>query len=158
VLIYFAALAIYTSDVSDQKRGVFSSFGFGIVLVLISFASVIVAIYVILLDVFGYESLRRAYAEMHFRLSSRSSYSWVWTSVAQRKSVDELMPTTNNDDDDEASDFDRRSSLSRSMSSKLDIVSIHPETSFDDVSDEKDDAAERVVSEEKDDAAERGID
>ena len=59
VLIYFAALAAYTSEVSDQKRGVFTSAIFGAALTFIFFASFFVAVYVILLDVFGYSSVRQ---------------------------------------------------------------------------------------------------
>ena len=58
VLIYFAALAVYTADVSDQKRGAFTGIGFGAVLLVIFFASFLVAAYVILLDLFGYTTLR----------------------------------------------------------------------------------------------------
>ena len=58
VFTYFAALAIYTSDVADQKRDTFSSTAFGVVLILIFLSSCIVAVWVILLDVFGYSRFR----------------------------------------------------------------------------------------------------
>lgn len=58
VLLYFAALAVYTSDVSDQKRGTFTGVGFGAVLVVIFFAGFLVAAYVTVLDLFGYSTLR----------------------------------------------------------------------------------------------------
>ena len=64
VFTYFAALAVYTSDVSDQKRDIFSSTSFGVVLIIIFFASFIVAVWVILLDVFGYSSLLDVYNEV----------------------------------------------------------------------------------------------
>jgi len=53
VLIYFAALAVFTSEEADDSRQAFSSFGFGVVLMVIFFASSFVAAYLILLDVFG---------------------------------------------------------------------------------------------------------
>ena len=59
VLLYFAALAVYTSDVSDQKQAAFTGVGFGAVLVVIFFASFLVAAYVTVLDVVGYSSLRK---------------------------------------------------------------------------------------------------
>ena len=61
VLIYFAALAVYTSDVSDTKRAVFGGLGFGVVLVVIFLSSFVVAVYAILLDVFGDARLRHTY-------------------------------------------------------------------------------------------------
>jgi len=59
VLIYFAALAIYTSDVADQKRGVFSNAAFGLLLVLLFLASFIVGAYVTLLEFFGDSEIKR---------------------------------------------------------------------------------------------------
>jgi len=58
VLIYFGALAVYVSDVTDQKREVFSGAAFGVVLVLIFFTSFVVAAYTVMLNVFGDASLR----------------------------------------------------------------------------------------------------
>ena len=57
VLIYFAALAVYISDTADQKREVFQGDLFGLLLVAVFFASFFVAIYLILLDLFGYAAL-----------------------------------------------------------------------------------------------------
>ena len=39
ILVYFAALAVYISDVSDQREGDFTGIGFGAVLLVIFFAS-----------------------------------------------------------------------------------------------------------------------
>jgi len=61
VLIYFAALAVFTAQAVDESRRAFSNLGFGVVLVMIFFTSSLVAIYVILLDVFGYERLFDVY-------------------------------------------------------------------------------------------------
>ena len=73
VLIFFAALAVYTSQESDESRQAFSSVAFGIVLVLIFFASSLVAAYVILLDIFGYSSLLDARSQVLKRITRTSS-------------------------------------------------------------------------------------
>jgi len=61
VLLYFAALAIFASQEAGDSRQAFSGVGFGVVLVLIFFASFLVTAYIILLDTFGWSRLRRAY-------------------------------------------------------------------------------------------------
>ena len=71
VLTYFAALAVYTSDASDENQGVFSGFGFGIVLLLLFFASFIVAAVAVLVDVFGTEAIEQAYSHTLSRMFSR---------------------------------------------------------------------------------------
>ena len=71
VFTYFAALAVYTSDVADAKRdGIFSSRSFGVVLILIFLASFVVAVCFILLEVFGYESLVDVYKEVLKRFNN----------------------------------------------------------------------------------------
>ena len=64
VLLYFAALAAFTSElwtkVEDKGDRAFSDEGFGVVLVLISLSSFAVAVYVILVDIFGHAELRAA--------------------------------------------------------------------------------------------------
>ena len=52
VLIYFAALAIFTSQLSDQQRNAYSSVGFGLVLLVIFFACFVLAAYQILVEIF----------------------------------------------------------------------------------------------------------
>jgi len=87
VLIYFAALAVYTSDVGDEKRGFFSSGLFGAVLILVFFASFIVAVYVTLLEVFGYSSLQRGYRDVaeHARRTSKRWRRSTATSNSHRR-------------------------------------------------------------------------
>ena len=70
VLVYFAALAIYAADGRDEQQAAFSGVAFGVVLLLIFFASFVVAAYVTLLEVFGYSSLRSVYASL-FTWNSR---------------------------------------------------------------------------------------
>jgi len=69
VLVYFAAMSIFTSEVSEQKQGVFSDAGFGAVLVFVFFASFLVALYAIVLEVFGHRSIRYAYSQVWQRSS-----------------------------------------------------------------------------------------
>ena len=61
VLIYFAAWAIYTSDETDQQRDTYSGVKFDALLVIVFFASFVVAIYAILLEVIGYSNLLYLY-------------------------------------------------------------------------------------------------
>ena len=81
VLIYFAALAIYTSEVSDSKEGIYSGVVFGLLLVIVFFAALGAAIYLVLLDVFGYASLRNVYHKARRQgsdwLSGSTSMNWV---------------------------------------------------------------------------------
>mmetsp|Transcript_2290 Transcript_2290/g.7733 ORF Transcript_2290/g.7733 Transcript_2290/m.7733 type:complete len:1105 (+) Transcript_2290:2193-5507(+) len=98
VLIYFAALAAYASDVSDTKQGVFSGAVFGAILVVILFASLLVAVYVILLDVIGYTSLLETYHNLStrgipsaFQFARRSNRS-----NASSFAEDERRPSSDN--------------------------------------------------------------
>ena len=90
VLVYFAALAIYAADGQDEKEAAFSGVAFGVVLLLIFFASFVVAAYVTLLEIFGYSSLRSVYAGLFTRGSS--------TAATHRSSSGKLTP----DDREEA--------------------------------------------------------
>ena len=73
VLVYFAALAIYAADGQDEKEAAFSGVAFGVVLLLIFFASYVVAAYVTLLEIFGYSSLRSVYAGLFTRNASSAA-------------------------------------------------------------------------------------
>lgn len=115
VLVYFAALAIFTSEVSEQKRGVFSGAAFGATLIVVFFASFIVALYAIVLEVFGHRSIRYAYSQVIFRsnrivLSARrrmsSSYFSSASSGLSGGSSGLSRGASSQTDDDEANDDD----------------------------------------------------
>ena len=114
VLTYFAALAIFSSDVADQnredQRNAFSSRALGFVLVAVFFASSAVAICLILLDTFGYASLREAYVQA--KASIRRSMS--------RNKIQ--------DDDDSSSGDEDRMSPSTTTTTQEDDEHALPET------------------------------
>ena len=86
VLIYFCALAVYTSQEAGESRQAFSGVGFDVVLIFIFFTSSLVAAYVILLDVFGYSSLLANYGHV--------SQTWIhWRRSSSKKSAGAALKT-----------------------------------------------------------------
>ena len=114
VLIYFAALEIYAIEKSDEDKRVIAESLQDAILVVIYFASFVVAVYLILLDVFGYTGLDYAYRTVTKRLSktlglSSKDPSWFLTSS---KTLDDSSGTTitsseaKSDHDDDQDDDD----------------------------------------------------
>lgn len=60
VLVYFSALAVYVADVADDgsSQAAFASSAFGVFLVFVYFMTFGIAVAIILLDLFGYTTLR----------------------------------------------------------------------------------------------------
>ena len=102
VLVYFAALAIYAADGQDEKNAFFSGAAFGVVLLLIFFASFVVATYVTLLETFGYENLRSVYASL-CKWKSRSVPNAATGQSGGSAAVREI-PSDPHDDDTSASE------------------------------------------------------
>ncbi|KAJ8605816.1 hypothetical protein CTAYLR_000574, partial [Chrysophaeum taylorii] len=55
VIIYFAALVVYASNETRQKEGVFASNTFGALLVIVYFSSFALAVWIVLLQLYGVE-------------------------------------------------------------------------------------------------------
>ena len=99
VLLYFAALATYTADEADQKQNVFSGVAFGVLLVLVFFASFFVAVYIILLESLGHETMKEAYK--HAKKTPRAisaSISRGWSRMSSRRRFPNEMKPTSVDD------------------------------------------------------------
>lgn len=72
VILFFAAMIVFVSENADSKDGIMQSQAFGIVLLLVFSASFLVAVYFVLVNVFGHEEVRRV-ASKTLRLRSRRS-------------------------------------------------------------------------------------
>lgn len=71
--LYFAALIVHISEKLHHREGLFSSDYFGVVLILITSASFLVAAYFIIMQIFGYEYTHDIAVSTVRRLSSRAS-------------------------------------------------------------------------------------
>ena len=87
VLIYFAGLAVYTSEISDQKRGTFSGAAFGVLLVMVFFASFIVALYAVAIDLVGHKAIQQTYRQVSVR-----AFSVARGSSFTRSSSGDILP------------------------------------------------------------------
>ena len=115
VLIYFGSLAIFASDEAEQKTKAFTGSGFGVVLVLIFFSSSIVAICVIVLEIFGYSDLGDAFS----KITKKTTRKAVPLAVQRGESTDD-----DDDGDDRLYTEHFEGELSNSLSASKEIIEL----------------------------------
>jgi len=90
ILIYVAAIAAYVADAADEKQAFYSGTAFGVVLIIILFLSFIVAVFYVLMEVFGYVALQDTIDNI-----SKKSFWGFWhpTSSAQYQQNEQYEQT-----------------------------------------------------------------
>ena len=67
VVLFFAAMLVYVAESTHHREGILSSQAFGILLILAFSAAFVVAVYFVLVNVFGHESLLRFVSKRRFK-------------------------------------------------------------------------------------------